>query len=113
MLFTDAIKDNRDFSYLYRKGQTVVTRAVVVYFRRNQRPYNRIGLTSSKKIGNAVKRNRARRVIRAAYRELEVKFPIGFDIIFVARGAATAVKTDFIKKSFRDRVIPEMIKAIK
>lgn len=113
MLFTGIIKNNRDFSYLYRIGQTVVTKATVVYFRRNQKPYNRIGITSSKKIGNAVKRNRARRVIRAAYRGCEAEFPIGFDIIIVARGLATAVKTDYIKKSFRDRVIPEMVKAIK
>jgi len=111
MLFTEIIDRNKDFLFLYKKGQTVVTKAVVVYFRKNNKPYNRLGITSSKKIGNAVKRNRARRVIRAAYRDCENLFPIGYDLIFVARAVATEVKSYTIKKIFKEKVIPEINKA--
>ncbi len=52
----------------------------------------RIGITTSKKIGNAVERNRARRVIRAAYRSVESQICGNYDIVFVAR-----TKTIFIK----------------
>lgn len=52
----------------------------------------RVGITTSKKIGNAVERNRARRVIRAAYRSVEDKICGNYDIVFVAR-----TKTVFIK----------------
>lgn len=52
----------------------------------------RVGITSSKKIGNAVERNRARRVIRAAYRSVEDKICGNYDIVFVAR-----TKTIFMK----------------
>ena len=110
MLFSQIIDKNKDFLFLYKRGQTVVTKAVVVYFKKTNRPYNRIGITSSKKIGNAVKRNRARRVIRAAYRECEEIFPIGYDLIFVARGAATGVKSYSIKKMLKEKVIPEINK---
>ena len=89
MLFTEKIKRNKEFVFLYKKGQTVIGRACVVYFKKNNTPYNKIGLSSSKKIGNAVKRNRARRVIIAAYRECESLFPIGYSMIIVARQAAT------------------------
>lgn len=108
MLFTETINSNRDFLYLYKKGKTVITKAVVIYYRRNNKPYNRIGITSSKKIGNAVKRNRARRAIRAAYRECEDKFPIGYDFIFVARAAATGVKSYSIKKAFKEKLFAEL-----
>lgn len=54
----------------------------------------RIGITTSKKIGNAVERNRARRVIRVAYRNLEDKINGNYDIIFVARS-----KTKYIKST--------------
>lgn len=52
----------------------------------------RVGITSSKRIGNAVERNRARRVIRAAYRSIEDKICGNYDIVFVAR-----TKTIFMK----------------
>lgn len=108
MLHTETIVSNRDFLYLYKRGKSVVTRPVVVYYRKNGRACNRIGITASKKIGNAVRRNRARRVIRAAYRQLEDKLPAGYDFIFVARSAATAVKSYSVKKALRDNLLPEL-----
>jgi ribonuclease P protein component len=52
----------------------------------------RTGITTSKKIGNAVKRNRSRRIIRAAYAELEGKIQGNWDFVFVARSATTRAK---------------------
>lgn len=108
MLFSDIMKKNKDFISLFKKGQVVVGRTCVVYFRPNHSAYNKIGVASSKKIGNAVKRNRARRVIRTAYRLCEKDFPIGFDIVCVARQAATFVKSDVVVKQFKSKVIPIM-----
>lgn len=51
-----------------------------------------MGITTSKKIGNAVERNRARRVIRAAYRSIESQICENYDFVFVAR-----TKTIFTK----------------
>lgn len=110
MLFTLTINENKNFLFLYKKGKTCVGKAVAVYYKRNNRPYNRLGITASKKIGNAVLRNRAKRVIRAAYRESEAVLPIGFDIVIVARAAATGVKSYTIKKFMRERLVPEMEK---
>lgn len=108
MLFTLTINENKNFLFLYKKGQTCVGKAVAVYYKKNNRPYNRLGITASKKIGNAVKRNRAKRVIRAAYSDVELTLPIGFDIVIVARAAATGVKSYNIKKFLRDRLLPEL-----
>ena len=108
MLFTDVLCSNRDFLFLYKKGKTLVTKALVVYYRKSGRSYNRMGITSSKKIGNAVVRNRARRVVRAAYREAEASFPIGYDYIFVARGSLAGMKSYHVKKILREKVVPAL-----
>ena len=56
-----------------------------MYVRKTRAGSCRIGITASKKIGNAVQRNRARRVIREAFRQIKLPLKSGFDIVFVAR----------------------------
>ena len=94
---TETITENRIFTRLYGKGKTSVSNSAVVYYRKNNLQTNRLGLTSTKKIGCAVKRNRARRVIREAYRLLEDKLKVGYDFIIVARTKATSVSMFAVK----------------
>lgn len=99
MLFmknTVSINENRMFQRLYRQGKSQVTPFFVVYSKRNRLKINRLGITATKKIGNAVERNRAKRVIREAYRLLEPKLPVGIDIVIVARRKTVFVKTQTI-----------------
>lgn len=113
MLFTTVIKSNKDFMKVYKKGRYSANKLVSVYFLPNKSPYNRIGITTSKKIGNAVQRNRAKRIIRAAYRKTEKLFPIGYDIIFVARRDIIAVKSTNLVDFIKHRVLKEMNKPFK
>lgn len=94
---TETITDNKIYTRLYGKGKNAVSGTTVVYYRKNNLKVNRLGLTSTKKIGCAVKRNRARRVIREAYRLLEDRLNFGYDIIIVARTKATAVPMFAVK----------------
>ncbi len=97
MKYTKSIKDDRVFRFLYRKGAHYASPCVVIYFRRNRLSYNQLGLTTTKKIGKAVQRNRARRVMREAYRLLEPKLIPGYDIILVARSKTPFVLMDEVK----------------
>lgn len=63
-----AIKTNKDFRTAYYRGKSQVHPALVTYARRNRQKVTRIGITTGKKLGTAVQRNRCRRVIREAYR---------------------------------------------
>ena len=52
----------------------------------------RYGITTSKKIGCAVERNRAKRVIRSAFSQLEDRLNGNYDIVFIARTKTSKVK---------------------
>ena len=58
----------------------------------------RVGITTSKKIGNAVQRNRSRRVIREAFRQLAPQVRPGVDLVFVARGKTPHVKSTEVRR---------------
>lgn len=92
------IKENRIFRRLYSKGKYQVHPLLVTYAQRNWEGRTRYGISASKKIGCAAERNRAKRVIRAAYREVEKEITGSWDFIFVARSRTTKVKMDEIKK---------------
>lgn len=81
---TYILNQNRDFLQLYRRGKKFVSPYVVIYVRKTRRRYNRLGITVGKKVGGAVQRNRARRIIRQAYQETESMFPTGLDLVIVA-----------------------------
>ncbi len=93
MLHTETLNRNKDFLTLYNRGKTIVSPYVAIYVRKNKLGYNRLGITAGKKIGGAVERNRAKRVIRAAYREAEEQLPVGIDMVIVARAAILTIRS--------------------
>ena len=94
------IRENREYRRAYTKGKFEVSPSLVTYVIKNRFKKNRtrIGITTGKKIGNAVSRNRAKRVIRAAWREFEPYLKKGYDTVFVARAKTTFVKMQVVKK---------------
>ena len=107
MLPVETLKTNSDFRRAYARGRSYTNPALVMYVRKNRAGSCRIGITASKKIGNAVQRNRARRVIREAFRQIKLPLKSGFDIVFVAR-----TKTVFKKSTeIYDIMLPMMQQA--
>ena len=92
MKITAIIKKNRDFTRMYRRARSQTGQLLVTDCAKNRLGHNRIGITASKRVGNAVRRNRAKRVIRAAYTGLEGQLPQGYDFIFVARSRTAHCK---------------------
>jgi ribonuclease P protein component len=79
------INENKRFKILYKSGNSVVAKQLILYYKKNNLGINRFGITVSKKIGCSVKRNRAKRLIRESYRLVEKKVTVGYDFIFVCR----------------------------
>lgn len=98
------IKENRDFTRIYKRGKSFVSPALVTYINKNRLNNLRYGITTGKKIGNAVKRTRARRVIRAAYYELYSELKPGYDFVFVARGKTPFVKSQTVLAAMRQHM---------
>ena len=107
-----AICENHLYSKAYSKGKRAVTSALAVYVLpdykakqlANAHPkkqiMNRIGLTTSTKLGGAVIRSRTRRILRAGLFELQKEKPlkVGFLIVIAARSAATTMNSRDIKR---------------
>ena len=94
MKFSTALKLNHIFRRLYAT-QGYANGMLVLYARPNRLGVNRVGITTGKKLGHAVVRNRARRRLREVYRLNEALFKPGFDIVVVARHKC--VTADFQK----------------
>lgn len=93
MDFYQSINKNRDFRRIYAKGKSFVHPLLVTYVMKARGKGVRVGITASKKTGNAVRRNRSRRLIREAVRTVGPGLKPGYDFVFVARSKTSFVKT--------------------
>lgn len=89
----EKIKSNRDFRRLYGRGKTFVTPLFVMYAMKNRYGSVRLGITAGKKLGGAVMRNRAKRVVTAAFRSCLPNIRPGTDFVIVARTRILGVKS--------------------
>jgi len=92
MKFSSALKLNHIFRRLYATAG-FANSYLVLYARKNRTDTNRVGITTGKKLGHAVVRNRIRRRLREVYRLNEDKFAPGWDIVVVAR--SRCIRADF------------------
>lgn len=93
------LKENRDFRRVYNKGKSYVSPYFVVYINKNRFCDIRLGITVGKKIGNAVKRNRAKRLITAAFSAVHPQILVGYDFVIVARTKILTVKSTEVTSS--------------
>src|SRR5690625_1866460 len=94
------IKKNDEFQYVFKNGKSFANRQFVVYVLKRRECYPfRIGLSVSKKIGNAVTRNRVKRLIRATVQQLIDDIPNGYDMIIIARNPTANMNFHAVKSS--------------
>ena len=95
----NTVKLNREFRFAYRKGAKIVTDFLVFYWYDNRQSLNKLGITVSASVGNAVCRNRIKRLIRAAYSARKDELKSGHNIIIVARSKCKCATYADIKKA--------------
>jgi ribonuclease P protein component len=98
MLRPDVLRYKKDFDRLYKKGAKIHGRHLVIIFAKNSRRYNRRAFLASKKVGKAVARNRARRLMKEAYRGLASRIRSGYDILFIARNTIADANCPEVQK---------------
>jgi ribonuclease P protein component len=85
MLKTTTLRKNYEFGRVYQKGQHVATRTLVLHYIQRRHRQLRLGVTASRQVKGSVARNRAKRLLREAYRLHEHELKTGYDLILVGR----------------------------
>ena len=99
--FTPAHRLHRkaEFDLLYREGRRYADNFFLALARDNSLAHPRLGLSiSAKAVGNAVNRNRVKRVVRESFRLNLTRLPAA-DIVINARGSAKTAENEFLMRS--------------
>ncbi|MCL1697650.1 MULTISPECIES: ribonuclease P protein component [unclassified Lysinibacillus] len=96
------VKKNDDFQKVFKKGKSFANRQFVVYFleKEGQTEF-RVGLSVSKKLGNAVTRNQIKRYIRQSIHELKDELKPNMDYVIIARQPAATMDFQEVKQSLQ------------
>lgn len=89
---TVSIKLNREFQRVYKRGSFKAGRYIVIYVLKNSLSYNRIGISTGKKVGNSVQRNRIKRLLKECYRLSEINISTGYDIVISVKASTREAK---------------------
>lgn len=82
---TMRVKSGADFAQAYKLGVRDDAHWIVVYGRPNGLAHARLGLSISRKVGGAVRRNRLKRLLREAFRLRQRELAPGIDLVVVGR----------------------------
>lgn len=94
------LRNRQDFNRIYRGGRSFANGQFVVYWSRQPKVEQfRLGVSVSKKLGNAVVRNRMRRVMKEIVRLNAGKIAPHADFILIARKPAVEMKTKDLERS--------------
>ncbi len=103
------LTQNKQFAAISSQGSSRANSLLVLKVLPNGLEYSRYGFSVSRRLGNAVVRNRARRLMRESARLTEVK--PGWDMLFIARRLITDADYHQVKRSVEDLVQRARLKA--
>lgn len=98
----EIIGNKKDFSKVYSKGRSYVSRDIVIYVMNYEKCNGKVGFAAGKKLGCAVVRNRVKRLLRETFRLCKKNIRRDCALILVGRKNLTNAKLDSAIKSFRE-----------
>jgi ribonuclease P protein component len=112
----DRLRKRFEFGRARDQGRRVHTQSFVLLLRPNQLDRSRLGLTVSHKVGNAVRRNRIKRLLREVFRQHRSLFPAAADVVVIAKagcapGGLSQVRGELGRASAAMRAAVEVVLA--
>ncbi|MBN1879297.1 ribonuclease P protein component [bacterium] len=98
IIHLERIRSSRDFREIYRVGQKITGKYFLLFLRRRSDSSIHFGVTATRRLGNAVSRNRAKRLMREAVRLATPQTDSGFDLVLVARTEILQTGMNDVKK---------------
>lgn len=95
------LKKNKEFKYVYHRGTSTANRRLVLITVKNRMGL-RVGFSVSKKLGNAVQRNRIKRLLRECARRLLLEQPQNKSYLFIARNGASGASYEQLYASMQE-----------
>ena len=93
------VKKEKDFSAIFKKGESFANRKFVIYRLENNETHFRVGLSVSKKLGNAVTRNQIKRRIRHVLIQNSNQLVDNVDFVVIARKGVEELDFDQVEKN--------------
>ncbi|HHS97538.1 MAG TPA: ribonuclease P protein component [Chloroflexi bacterium] len=93
------LRRTADFQRLQREGRSWSHPLLVLVARRNDLNVTRVGVLATRKIGKAVHRNRAKRLLREAARHLHPRLEPGWDLLLIARSEILQAKEPQVREA--------------
>jgi ribonuclease P protein component len=87
----ERLRSHKDFKLALQHGSRRQTKNFTIILRPNALQFSRLGVTVSKKVGNAVKRNRVKRCLREFFRLHKHKLPPSHDLVIIAKKDAATL----------------------
>lgn len=81
------VKSSRDFTRIIKNSPYVKNKSLVIYYAKNELDYYRFGISVSKKVGNAVCRNKIKRQVRNIIDKYKKYYQNGLDYIIIIRNS--------------------------
>ena len=92
---TETLKKNYEFKNVFTKGKYYSGKYIEIFYIKNNKKINNIGIAISSKITNAVGRNKIKRLIRENYRLIEEDINLGYNIVFLWKKKQEVTNANF------------------
>lgn len=101
------LKSSEEFAHVFQRKRSASDEWLIVYACENGLELTRVGLSVSRKVGNAVMRNKIKRLYREAFRLSRPKLPVGLDLVLIPRKRGEVPTLECLLES-----LPELVRLV-
>lgn len=99
---SEHIRRRAEFKEVYDRGSRVHGRYATIFVLPNHQAIGRLGIAATKKLGGAVERNRAKRLVREVFRRNNIA--LGFDIVVVPKPGLLNARLTVLEADYRQNI---------